>query len=394
MICFIASLALFTANFDMSRLTATTFNSAFNATGSITKETLIQLGSTYGFSRRAMIFIIGTTQNEGYIQEPYLNYEWACALLNYTLENNRPDFFTDMDSTYAIIARPFPDGWGAEYNEARITSLYNGASGDTLKEVYLALTRRDRNTFALSGGYYDSSVYAYYTSSIYPEISVWYFTGRPIIDDGDAPSFTIRTSSPRGSFLPYYMTNLYGASWDLAYNTCIYGSPTSNGANVLANCTGYAQGRALEVYCEVTNYRPSTTRTHPFVGLNGDAGTWFPLAPSLNLQTSQVAQVGSIACWSQTGDAGHVAFVERIEGNTAYLSQSGYGGFGGSDWGTGQIPITGGNDSWMNSTYHFQGFILNPAHFSPTPPTPPTPTDGKKLKWIYWMRHPYRNRIF
>ena len=60
------------------------------------------------------------------------------------------------------------------------------------------------------------------------------------------PSYSMPTN-PVGSYNPCFMTNLYGASWSIAWNSAIYGSPIQTGADVLCNCVGYSQGRMLQI---------------------------------------------------------------------------------------------------------------------------------------------------
>ena len=157
-----------------------------------------------------------------------------------------------------------------------------------------------------------------------------------------------------------------GAIDDKRWNTSIAGSPTIEGANVLCNCVGYAQGRALEIYCELENYNPGKTGSHPFQSLNCNAGEFIDRAPDLGLQTSATTpKPGAIMVWKTNG-AGHVAVVEKvIDNDTILVSESGYGGFAGKDWVSGNRYRKGGNwegDVWPNmSGYTFAGFIYNPA---------------------------------
>lgn len=181
-------------------------------------------------------------------------------------------------------------------------------------------------------------------------------------------TFTIRTKSPAGENNPCYMTNLYGASWKNAWNTSIYGSPSENGANVLCNCVGYAQGRALEIYCELENYNPGDTGTHPFSTLNCNAGEFVDRAPGAGLTVSKNPAPGAIMVWKAGSDAGHVAVVEEvIDNDTVVATESAYGGFvGGADW-ISHTRRRGSDGNWsgdkfiMGSYYQFAGFVLNPA---------------------------------
>ena len=208
-----------------------------------------------------------------------------------------------------------------------------------------------------------------------------------------AGTYTERGQSPEGEFNHCYMTNLYGAPWDTAWNTCIYGSPSLEGANVLSNCTGYAQGRALEIYNEVTGTEPQGT--HPFVALNGDAGTCYATAQAVGLELSTTPTNGAIMVWTEAGEAGHVAVVERvIDENTVIATESAWGGFsvahpdpywmrhnryrGNGDW---------SGDAFTMEGYQFLGFIVNPADpDTPYPPTPPEPEGSTKRKGIFYIK--------
>ncbi len=405
----------FNANFkgyDMARLTHSNYDStmaAMNFTPSL--QQLVSMGAEIGLPEWYMIMLIGTTEGEGYIYDYYLNYEWACTVINYILESY--DLRWQSKSWAYNYMYGWDGGTGDEnyYSEYRVTQRYYNCTADNRKVVYLAMMNRDCNTRACSGDYYDGGYYAYYTSAQYPDVSVWYLTGAIIVDDsgvtpGGTISFTERTSSPAGFYNPCYMTNLYGASWTDHWNTCIYGdyqgSPVA-GADVLANCTGYAQGRALEIYNECMGYNPAQTQTHPFVGLNGNAREWYPLAPSLGLAVSTDPAPGAIICWTEGIDPdsvfGHVGVVESVEDqNTIITTESGYGAIAGQDW-ISQTRVFDGSN-WLGNLatmggYTFQGFILNPA--SPGPPVPPTPTPGKsKSNIIYqrnWNNHTFRRLL-
>ena len=382
-----------------TRLTHNTFTNAYNNVTTPSNQQLLDIGRSKGFESWAVIAIIGTTQREGYYNDLYLDYEWACSLINKKLESYDTSFFSSESTMWNTLY-----GWGGGtdyYSEANIRNAYNNSEVSTRKCVYLAFTSRDRNTTAVSGDYYSSAWYAYYTSNEYPDISVWYRTGEPIIEGGI--TFTERTESPAGSYNPCYMTNLYGASWNDAWNSCIYGcypnegSPPVAGANVLANCTGYAQGRALEIYNECMLYNPSVTHTHPFIPFNANAGEWYDIAVNIGFDVSNTPALGSIICWDKAGDAGHVAVVEKIiDSSTIITTESGWENIAGREWVRNTRYISGGqwtdSDYWhMPSSYYLKGFILNPADpDTPIPPEPPTPPTTKKSKWLYYLK-PYRH---
>lgn len=179
---------------------------------------------------------------------------------------------------------------------------------------------------------------------------------------------------PSGRFEAAYMTNLYGASWSDAWNTSIYGSPVVAGANVLANCVGYAQGRMLTIYKEITGYNPAQTGTHPFVTLNSDpvAGSdgWIPRARAAGLTVQSEPRAGSVLV-SDT----HVAVVEYYDTETQQwmISESGYGG---PAYSFSPSIYKSGSKWYTNFAYprpqEIYGFILIP-DVQPGPGPGPTP---------------------
>lgn len=198
------------------------------------------------------------------------------------------------------------------------------------------------------------------------------------------PSFTIRTTSPANTGNLCYMKNVSN-NFRRGWNNAIYGggdngdpitSPQS-GANVLPNCVGYAVGRSLEIYNEITGNNPTSSRLNPFnsfAGYNGDG--WFQRAIDLGYQTGNVPREGAIACYSSSY-TGHVCIVESVDtsNNTCSTTESGWGHY---VWR--QNTIRGANN-WlsdsMGSGYSFQGFIYNPVVPEPEPPTPtPSPTNA------------------
>ena len=128
--------------------------------------------------------------------------------------------------------------------------------------------------------------------------------------------------NPVGSYDPKWMTNAYGASWSVAWNTAIYGDPTQAGADVLSNCVGWAIGRMLELYIlNHPDYDPSTLQTQPFAEFGRhDAGEWYDTAAGLGYDMITEPEPCSILCTST-----HVAVIEKYENNQWWISESGYG---------------------------------------------------------------------
>lgn len=136
-------------------------------------------------------------------------------------------------------------------------------------------------------------------------------------------SLVPRTTSPESDPNAYkYYTNsrYYTTTGEKGLNTAILGNATSgNGwpgrsrvCNVLPNCVGYAQGRALEAwgpkfYSQINSY------------FSGNANTFDNKVPTSWKYTYPI--VGSIGVleWN------HVFFVEVIQGEIVMVSESGWG---------------------------------------------------------------------
>lgn len=199
--------------------------------------------------------------------------------------------------------------------------------------------------------------------------------------------------NPVGTYDPCWMTNLYGASWTNNWNTCIYGNPTSTGANALWNCTGYAQGRCLSIYMqEHPTYNPATLGTHLFATLNGNPDSWISRAQSAGFTVQNTPRAGSVAVMNY-----HVAVVEKYDADTDkwWLSESGYQDSPGSGFEYEYHAVlyndgTNWLDPWASNVYANQivhGFILIP---DITPGPGPGPTPGPH-RLGYDRRRRYRN---
>ena len=187
-----------------------------------------------------------------------------------------------------------------------------------------------------------------------------------------AGTFFIRTSKPSGN--KNFITTGKGG-----WNTCIQGSPTDAGANVLSNCVGYASGRFNEIINEA---RGTAICTYKY--LNCNAENFIERAHSAGLTVSSTPRVGAIICWQKGslngGDgAGHVEVVERVyDNNTIYTSASNYGG-------TAFYNSTRSNSNgrWgLTSGYTFRGFIYLPSDVQAVvdgQSPKPTPTPSNKF---------------
>lgn len=170
----------------------------------------------------------------------------------------------------------------------------------------------------------------------------------------------IRTTCPSNN--KYYITTSNGG-----WNKAIVGKPTRSGANVLANCVGYANGRFAEIIGKnKIEYQ-----------LVCNAENFIEKAKSYGLKISNTPTLGGIMVWEGKGSsAGHVAIVERIDNsNQVFTSESAYGGSAFYN-----TTRNNNNGRWgMSSTYSFRGCIINPSNPTPTP-TPPS--GDKQVKYI------------
>gem|GEM_PF-6528618 len=117
-----------------------------------------------------------------------------------------------------------------------------------------------------------------------------------------ASIFTPRLTDPATNNT-YYIHTSYGG-----LNECI----RISGDSVLPNCVGYAWGRAYEI----TGKKPTLSKNNAntFWGRTSDG-----------YKRGQEPRLGAIVCWN-SGSAGHVAVVEKIEGDYITISESSYGG--------------------------------------------------------------------
>ncbi len=137
----------------------------------------------------------------------------------------------------------------------------------------------------------------------------------------EAAGFTPRLSAPSGSE-PYYSSL----------------NPFSNGGGT-GNCTWYAYGRAYEIL-----------GSEPDLPLKNAVYFWY----ETGYPKDQTPQLGDIAVWD--GEEGHVAVVEKIEGNKITTSQSAWGGpyFDTSEW---DLSNMGYYSTYLGYRRNFLGFV-------------------------------------
>lgn len=166
-----------------------------------------------------------------------------------------------------------------------------------------------------------------------------------------AGNFFMRTTKPNGN-------KNFIRDDDGGWNTCIKGYPTDAGANVLANCVGYASGRFNEIINEARGTTGCTYKT-----LNCNAENFIERAKAAGLKTGSTPRVGAIGCAMKGstlngGDgAGHVWIVEKVNSaSSTYTSESGYGST--AFW---NQTRNNSNGRWgMGSSYTFRAYIYLP----------------------------------
>lgn len=126
----------------------------------LSRETLINTAyELYGVSEEWTMWLIGTTHNEGYQADRYLEYAWACEIVNCY----RHWSVYDLDCI-----------WGGYYSIGNAFSGYYSADDTTLEMVYEALVDRDTRIVEVDGmiDYYVPNYYLIYDSPIY-NCQVW-----------------------------------------------------------------------------------------------------------------------------------------------------------------------------------------------------------------------------
>lgn len=192
---------------------------------------------------------------------------------------------------------------------------------------------------------------------------------------------------------------------DSVYNNRHYvGGETTNPNSNLYNyndpttyqCTYYALGRSGEIAGEPVQsfaIAPNPNIKHKiFKKATGfdDANKWIT---GTNWETSEdkfKPKLGAIVCYNKypnDGGAGHVQIIEKIEGNTIYVSQNQ------TAYSDNFLTAINVNDLTTIGSKVFQGYIYNPyIEDEPTPPIPPTPslvdviefTNNNQYAYIEW----------
>lgn len=219
-----------------------------------------------------------------------------------------------------------------------------------------------------------------------------YGFGHPMYTDQPTDSYTVRTYSPAGENLPYYMTINSGG-----YNSCGQGAGNVSGANVLNSDIGYAQGRLIEIYNELNPDSQITSAAgNIYSFFNIPAQNWYNEAVSHNLQVGNTPQYASIGVWYNSSEnKGHVAILENYvdgrwiitESYSDYPDSNGSWGYSWLENNADYLPVH------LNNNWTLIGFIY-PYNFPYPPPAPeqpiePNPSEKKKKIWIYLKRLPF-----
>ena len=131
-----------TINVSTNGLSYNDFNSMLSSMNTPTTQELEDAAAANNISHDYLVLIIGTTQREGYVSDPYLHYGWASAIIN----NNY---------TYSAMQGwdPYNSGEDNYYSKSNVEDGYLNASDDVKKSVYLALTHRNKKIVECNGMY-------------------------------------------------------------------------------------------------------------------------------------------------------------------------------------------------------------------------------------------------
>ena len=123
-----------------------------------TKQQIEEKAKSLGMTSEYAVIIIGTTQREGYVNDPYLYYGWASAMINNRVSLSQMQGWD-----------PYNSGDANYYSWTNIQNGYNNVSSDVLKSVYLALTERNTKIVECNGMYKTtpSGYNLLYKSSVY-----------------------------------------------------------------------------------------------------------------------------------------------------------------------------------------------------------------------------------
>ena len=123
-------------------LSYSAFNSKLSSMSTPSNADLESAAKANGIDSNYLTIIVGTTQREGYVNDPYLNYGWSSAMIN-----NKVSIETMQGWD------PYHSGEANYYSWTNIKNGYNNASATVKKSVYLALTNRNTKIIECNGMY-------------------------------------------------------------------------------------------------------------------------------------------------------------------------------------------------------------------------------------------------
>lgn len=175
-------------------------------------------------------------------------------------------------------------------------------------------------------------------------------------------SYIPRTTRPDNSDLRFRARTASGYN-NFPDVSATWGSYTPYAGSVLANCTGYCQGRWMEL--------GGTNSPYAFTG---NAREWLAEAKQAGYSTGSEPQLGAIVCFDGWGDNpnGHVAIVESISSDGSYIqcSESNWGNKGDVNTHIFEYPVTRYRATGWKRTGSSSGasigFIYHP-NISPSP---------------------------
>lgn len=134
--------------------------------------------------------------------------------------------------------------------------------------------------------------------------------------------FVRRTSAPPKDN-KYFLRTVNGG-----YAQCIKGKPEYFTGSVLANCVGYAWGRAAELE-EDPNCNIGVPSSRVKAGKHNPTSAWAWMSCTNGRKTGKTPKLGAVAVWkSNSSTVGHVAIVSKINADGSWISEeSGYGGY-------------------------------------------------------------------
>ncbi|MBQ6628012.1 MAG: CHAP domain-containing protein [Methanobrevibacter sp.] len=167
--------------------------------------------------------------------------------------------------------------------------------------------------------------------------------------------FVPRKSAPEKTN-KYFLRTVKGG-----YSQCIAGSPESFAGSPLANCVGYAWGRAAELEGD-PNCNIGVPKSRINSGKHNPTSAWAWMNYANGRKTGKTPKLGAIAVWKKKGEEyGHVAVVSEIYSDGSWLAEeSGYKSY---NFRTKKYNKNG----YKASNWNFLGFIYLKVDLVPEP---------------------------